>query len=165
MLKLNYGRELAEVIVNICGNIIVGQANGELAKQVSERLGKTLQDRESISINSSDTSISRSQQLEAAVPVSTISSLSSGEFVGMVADNPDDIIELKTFHAFIVNDHEALKKEKEAYLPLPSIRKIDRKEIFAVYQIIKQDVQDIVDAVMEQILNDPGKTALVVKKG
>lgn len=164
-LKLNYGRELAEVIVNICGNIIVGQANGELAKQVSERLGKTLQDRESISINSSDTSISRSKQLEAAVPVSTISSLSSGEFVGMVADNPDTIIELKTFHASIVNDHEALKKEKEAYLPLPAVRKIDRKEIDAVYQIIKQDVQDIVDAVMEQILNDPGRAVLVVKKG
>jgi hypothetical protein len=33
---------------------------------------------------------------------STISSLSSGEFVGMVADNPDEIITLKTFHAPIV---------------------------------------------------------------
>jgi hypothetical protein len=101
--------------VNICGNIIVGQANGEIAKQVSERLGKTLQDRESISINSDDTSISRSKQLEVAVPVSTISSLSSGEFVGMIADNPDEIIELKTFHTMVVNDHEVLKKEKENY--------------------------------------------------
>ena len=32
-LKLNYGRELADVIVNICGNIIVGQVGGDLAKQ------------------------------------------------------------------------------------------------------------------------------------
>ncbi len=163
-LKQNYGKELADVIVNICGNIIVGQANGEIAKQVSERLGKTLQDRESISINSGDTSISRSKQLEIAVPVSTISSLSSGEFVGMVADNPDEIIELKTFHAMVVNDHAALKKEKENYVPIPSIRKVDHKEINTVYQIIKQDVQDIIEMVMEEVLNNPERGHLVVRK-
>ena len=117
-LKLNYGKELAEVIVNICGNIIVGQANGELAKQVSERLGKTLQERESISINSSETSITRSKQLESAVPVSTISSLSAGEFVGMVSDNQDELITLKTFHSMIINDHETIKKEKSKHIPI-----------------------------------------------
>ncbi|MEO6550740.1 MAG: TraM recognition domain-containing protein [Ferruginibacter sp.] len=163
-LKLNYGKELADVIVNICGNVIVGQANGELAKQVSDRLGKTLQDRESISINSNDTSISRSKQLEMAVPVSTISGLSAGEFVGMVADNPEEIIELKTFHAMVVNDHDVLRKEKENFLPLPAVRKIGQKEIYATYQIIKQDVQDIVESVMEVILNDPGKQHLVVAR-
>ena len=163
-LKLNYGKELADVIINICGNIIVGQVGGELAKQVSERLGKTLQDRESISINSNDTSISRSKQLEIAVPVSTISSLSAGEFVGMVADNPDQTIELKTFHSNIVNDHSSLKKEKESYLPIPVVGKVDRKKINTIYQIIKQDVQDIVDSVMEEILNDPAREHLVVRK-
>lgn len=163
-LKVNYGREAAEVIVNICGNIIVGQANGELAKAVSERLGKILQDRESISINSNDTSISRSKQLETAVPVSTISSLSSGEFVGMMADNPDEIITLKTFHSSIVNDHQALKKEKENNLPLPLVRKVGNNEILDNYKLIKQDIQDIVEAVMEQVLNDPGMRHLVVKK-
>jgi hypothetical protein len=150
--------------VNICGNITVGQANGEIAKQVSERLGKTLQDRESISINSDDTSISRSKQLEVAVPVSTISSLSSGEFVGMIADNPDEIIELKTFHTMVVNDHEVLKKEKENYFSLPVIRKIDYKEINTIYQIIKQDVQDIIESVMEEILNHPEREHLIVRK-
>lgn len=109
-LKLNYGKELSEVIVNICSNIIVGLAGGELARQVSDRLGKTLQDRESISINSNDTSVSRSKQLEMAAPVSTISGLSAGDFVRMVADNPVEIIALKTFHAMIVNNRDALKK-------------------------------------------------------
>ena len=37
-LRLNYGKELADVIVNICGNVIVGQVGGEIAKQISERL-------------------------------------------------------------------------------------------------------------------------------
>jgi hypothetical protein len=88
---------MAEVVVNICGNIMIGQVGGEMAKMASERLGKTLQDRESMSINSNDTSISRSKQLEVAVPVSTISSLSAGEFVGMVADNPMKLLTLKLF--------------------------------------------------------------------
>jgi len=153
-LKLNYGREMAEVVVNICGNIIIGQVGGEMAKMASERLGKTLQDRESMSINSNDTSISRSKQLEVAVPVSTISSLSAGEFVGMVADNPDEIINLKTFHSSIVQNHALIKKEKEEFSPLPVVRKIESNAVNAVYQIIKQDVADIVGAVMAEVEND-----------
>jgi hypothetical protein len=164
-LKLNYGRELADVIVNICGNIIVGQVGGELAKQVSERLGKTLQERESISINSSDTSISRSKQLEIAVPVSTISSLSSGEFVGMVADNPNQPIQFKTFHASVINDHKAIEKQKAGFEEMPIVRSIDSKMIQSNYKRIKQDAKDIIDMVMEDILNDPSKQDLIVRRG
>ena len=163
-LKLNYGKEWADVIVNICGNIIIGQNRGELAKTVSEILGKTLQDRESVSINSSDTSVSRSKQLEAAVPVSTIASLSAGEFVGMVADNPDQVIELKTFHSRIISDHTAREKEKEVYLPIPTVRRVDQKEINTTYQIIKQDVQDIIESELEEVLNNPEHAHLLIKK-
>jgi len=163
-LKLNYGKEWADVVVNICGNIIVGQNRGDLAKAVSEILGKTLQDRESVSINSSDTSVSRSKQLETAVPVSTIASLSAGEFVGIVADNPDQVIDLKTFHAKIISDHEARHKEKENYVSIPSVRMVDLKEAMVVFTVIKQDVQYIVEVVMEGILNDPDKEHLVIKK-
>lgn len=163
-LKLNYGKEWAEVVVNTCGNIIVGQTRGELAKTVSEILGKTLQDRESISINSNDTSLSRSKQLEAAVPVSTIANLSSGEFVGMVADNPEQLIGLKTFHARVLSDHEGGKKEKERNVPIPATRRVDAKEITMTYQVIKQDVRDIVEVLMEEILNDPERKDLIVKK-
>ncbi|MBW7942257.1 MAG: TraM recognition domain-containing protein, partial [Candidatus Kuenenia stuttgartiensis] len=163
-LKLNYGKEWADVVLNICGNIMIGQTSGELAKSVSERLGKTLQDRESISINSADTSISRSRQLELAVPVSTISTLSSGEFVGLVADTPSQPIELKIFHAKVKVDDAALKKETKSYLPLPLVRKISKKDIQDNYLIIKQDVQDIIEAIMEQVLNDPGKQQYLIKK-
>lgn len=64
-LKKGYGREQADVIMNIVGNIVSGQVTGDTAKQLSERFGKIMQDRESLSINSSDTSF-RSQQLESA---------------------------------------------------------------------------------------------------
>lgn len=159
-LKLNYGKEWADVVMNICGNIMVGQTSGELAKSISERLGKTLQDRENISINSSDTSISRSKQLEAAVPVSTIAGLSSGEFVGLVADTPDQPIQLKAFHSRVIVDSEGLKKEKAAYLPIPPARSV----IHDNYKIIKQDIQDIKDTILEQLLNDPNAENLIVKK-
>lgn len=164
-LKLIYSREEAETIFNITGNIISGQVSGETAKLLSERFSKTFQERESISINSSDTSISRSKQLEQSVPASTISSLSSGEFVGIVADNPDQPIELKAFHARIINDHSAIKKEKENFIPLPKVRNIDQNNIYNNYLLIKQDAQDIIDAVMEQVLNDPERAGMVVRKG
>src|SRR5690606_36307736 len=88
-LRKDYGREQADVIMNITGNIVAGQVTGDTAKALSERFGKIMQDRESYSINSGDTSISRSKQLDTAIPPSKISGLSSGAFVGMVADDPD----------------------------------------------------------------------------
>jgi len=87
-LKNEYSREQAEVILNIMGNIISGQVSGDTAKFLSEKFGRIMQDRESISINSNDTSMSKSKQLEQAIPASTIASLSS-------ADNPDQVINLK----------------------------------------------------------------------
>lgn len=163
-LRKDYGREQADVIINITGNIISGQVTGDTSKQLSERFGKIMQDRESISINSGDTSISRSKQLESAIPPSKISALSSGEFVGMVADNPDCKIELKTFHSEIVNDHEAIRKEEENYKEIPAVRKLDNTMIQRNYLQIKQDIQDIVHAEMERLLEDPSLSFLILKK-
>ncbi len=164
-LRKDYGREQADVIMNITGNLVAGQVTGDTAKQLSERFGKIMQDRESYSINSGDTSISRSKQLEAAIPPSKISALSSGEFVGMVADDPDNRIDLKTFHCEIINDHEALKREEETYKEIEVIRKLDGNMVQRNYFQIKQDVQDIIQSEMERLLNDPGLAHLVIKKG
>ncbi len=163
-LRKDYGREQADVIMNITGNIVAGQVTGDTAKQLSERFGKIMQDRESYSINSGDTSISRSKQLETAIPPSKISALSSGEFVGMVADDPDNKIELKAFHCEIINDHEALKREEENYKEIEVIRKLDSSMVQRNYFQIKQDVQDIIQSEMERMLNNPGLSHLVVKK-
>jgi hypothetical protein len=164
-LRKDYGKEQADVIMNITGNIISGQVTGDTAKQLSERFGKILQNRESHSINSADTSISRSKQLESAIPLSKISALSSGEFVGMVADDPDCKIALKAFHCEILNDHKALKKEQDSYKDIPVIRKLDNAMVQRNYLQIKQDVQDIIQAEMERVLSHPGLAHLVIKKG
>jgi type IV secretory pathway TraG/TraD family ATPase VirD4 len=144
-LKKDYGRDQAEVIMNIVGNVISGQVVGETAKLLSERFGKIVQERESISINASDTSISRSTQLDSAIPPSKIATLSSGEFVGTVADDPDQKIDLKVFHAEILNDHAAIRKEEENYRSIPAIRKITSYEIQENYFRIKKEIEQIVE--------------------
>lgn len=163
-LRKDYGREQADVISSITGNILSGQVTGDTAKQLSERFGKIMQDRTSFSINRSDTSVSRSKQLDLAVPASKISTLSSGEFVGMVADDPDQRIDLKTFHCQIINDHKTLKEQQDNYQPIPIARNLDSGNIQRVYLEIKADVQDIVDSEIERISADPGLAYLMVRK-
>lgn len=90
--------------------------SGDGAEKLSKTFGKIVQDRQSLSINSIDTSLSKSTQMDSAIPASKIASLSSGQFVGMVADNPDHKIELKMFHVEVVNDHVAIKAEEERYV-------------------------------------------------
>jgi hypothetical protein len=163
-LKKDYGKDQADVIMNITGNIIAGQVTGETAKQLSERFGKIMQDRTSLSINRTDTSISQSKQLDSAIPPSKISSLSSGEFVGMVADDPDCKIELKIFHNAIQNDHELLKKEQENYKPIPVVRQVTNAMVQKNYAQIRQEIEDLVNAEMERIMDDPGMAGTVLKK-
>ena len=145
-LKKDYGREQAEVILNIVGNVISGQVTGDTAKHLSERFGKIQQQRRSVSINSSDTSLSKSTQLDYAIPASKISTLSSGEFVGMVADDPHTEIDLKVFHNKIQNDHIALTNEERDFKPIPKIRTIDSEIVEMTYFQIKQDIQEVLVA-------------------
>jgi hypothetical protein len=150
-LKKDYGSEQADVISGIVGNIISGQVTGSTAKKLSETFGKIMQDRTSLSINSSDTSISKSTQLDYAIPASKISSLSSGEFVGIVADNPDQKIKLKVFHCEIQNDHDAIKLEEESYRPIPIIREVGEVDIQENYLKIKSDIDKIFEVELKKI--------------
>lgn len=163
-LRSLYTKEEVEALINMAGNFICGQVSGDSAKSASERFPKTMQDRQSLSINSTDTSVSKSKQLDAAITPATISNLSSGEFVGIIADNPDQPIDLKAFHRKVINNVAALDREKAAYLPLPRDQEATDEIIKANYEQIKQDVQDIADSVFEEILNDPAKQYLLVNK-
>ena len=143
-LKKDYGREQADVIVNITGNIISGQVMGETSKLLSERFGKIMQDRQSVSINRTDTSISHSKQLDAAIPASKIAALSSGEFVGLVADNPDEKIKLKMFHSEIINDHEKLNAEVAAYYDIPKVSDVTPQQVLDNYYQVKMDIKRLI---------------------
>ncbi len=163
-LKMHYGKEQAEVIMNIVGNVISGQVSGDAAKQLSERFGKILQDRQSIAINRNDTSVTKSKQLDLAIPVNKISSLSSGEFVGMVADNPDQKIELKAFCSEIINDHAALRKESKNSKELPEFSTVNATAINNCFMQVKKDVRMIVQLEIERMMDTPGLTEMIIRK-
>lgn len=163
-LKLHYGKEQADVILNIVGNIISGQVSGETAKSLSEKFGKILQDRQSLSINRNDTSITQSKQLEMAVPASKIAALSSGEFVGMVADNPEEKISLKAFCADILNDHAALAREKEKFKDLPQVSAIESRQVAVCYLQVKKDITRLVQNEIERMMDTPELSDKIVSK-
>lgn len=144
-LKKDYGRDQAEVIMNITGNIISGQAMGDTAKQLSERFGKIMQERESLSINRTDTSVNKSRQLEYAIPTSRIAALSSGEFVGMVADNPSEQIALKMFHNRVkeVNPNRIQNKTGES--PIFNVP-VTAKQVMETFQQVRLEIQQIMTA-------------------
>ncbi|WP_289029270.1 conjugal transfer protein MobC [uncultured Algoriphagus sp.] len=162
-LKKDYGREQAEVIMNTVGNIISGQVLGDTAKQLSDRIGKINQARRSLSINSGDTSISHSTQLELAVPPSTISQLSSGQFVGIIADDPTQRIELKAFHCEIQNNHQALAKEEKGYQSIPAVRKLKGEEVLENYRRIKSEVGQLIEEELDRMMDTPALTGLMIK--
>ena len=128
----------------------------QTAKSLSERFGKIVQVKESVSINMHDTSISKSGQLDDAIPSSKIASLSSGEFVGMVADDPHEKIKLKTFHSEIINNHKALEREQHFYKELPVVANVDAGMITENYFKIKQEIEAIIESEIEILLNTPG---------
>ncbi len=151
-LRKDYGKEQADVIVNICGNIISGQVMGETARVLSDRFGKIMQDRESLSINRTDTSISRSKQLEAAIPASKISALSSGEFVGMVADDPHSKIKLKMFHSQILNETEKLNKEINQFQAIPKVKEISQGQVMDNFYQVKLDIRQLIDKEVKRLV-------------
>ena len=156
-LRKDYGKEQADVIVNICGNILSGQVMGETAKTLSERFGRIIQDRESHSINRTDTSISYSRQLESAIPASKISALSSGEFVGMVADDPKEKIKLKMFNAEILNDTDRLNKEIAKFSDIPKVGQLTQEQVVDNYYQIKYDIRKLIEKEVTRLLDEKDK--------
>lgn len=152
-LKKDYGADQAAVIMNIAGNIVSGQVMGETAKQLSERFGKIVQVKESVSINRIDASVSKSGQLDFAVPASKIACLSSGEFVGMVADDPAQKIRLKTFHGTILNNQIAMGNEEAIFDEIPAVNLISEEGILANYFKVKKEVETIIENEIETLLN------------
>jgi len=150
-LKKDYGKEQADVIVNITGNIISGQVMGETSKLLSERFGKIMQDRQSVSVNRTDTSISHSKQLDSAIPASKIAALSSGEFVGLVADNPDKKIKLKMFHAEIINDADKLNEEVRRYKDIPVVSNVTQQQVMDNYYQVKMEIKKLIGEEVERL--------------
>ena len=170
-LNRDYGDKEAKVIQNTVGNIFSGQVVGETAKNLSDRFGKVLQLRQSMTINRQDKSTSLSTQMDSLIPASKISNLTQGVFVGAVSDNFEERIEQKIFHAEIVVDNAKVAVETKAYKMIPEIASfVDsagndnmKQEIDNNYNRIKQEVAQIIVDEMDRIRNNPELSHLVKK--
>jgi len=168
-LKRDYGDKEAAVVMNTVGNIFSGQVVGDTAKNLSERFGKVLQKRQSMTINRNDKSTSISTQMDSLIPQSKISTLTQGMFVGSVSDNFDERIEQKIFHCEIVVDNTRVAAETKAYQNIPSIMDFTtpdssdnmQQQIQANYDRIKQEVREIVDAEITRIKADEKLSRLI----
>ena len=168
-LVRDYGDKEAKVVINTVGNIFSGQVVGETAKTLSERFGKVLQKRQSISINRQDVSTSINTQMDSLIPPSKISGLTQGMFVGSVSDNFTERIEQKIFHAEIVVDTDKVKREESHYQPIPIINDfLDadgndcmKQTIQGNYNQIKEDVKQIVKDELGRIANDENLKHLI----
>ncbi len=163
-MRKDYGRDLADVLFNLPGNVICGQANGETARALSERFGKILQPKKSVSTNSRDTSTSESEHLDHAIPASKISSLPSGEFVCLVADNPANKILLKAFLCEIQQDQQQIDREVAAYQQLPVVQALDPYAVDDNFNKIKKDVEKIVTLQIEKMSKSPQLSKLFIIK-
>ena len=171
-LVRDYGDKEAKVVMNTVGNIFSGQVVGETAKTLSERFGKVLQKRQSISINRQDVSTSINTQMDALIPPSKISGLTQGMFVGSVSDNFNERIEQKIFHCEIVVDAEKVKREESAYKKIPVITDFTdedgndhmKETVQANYRRIKEEVKQIVQDELERIAGDDNLKHLLQQK-
>ena len=170
-LVRDYGDKEAKVVINTVGNIFSGQVVGETAKTLSERFGKVLQKRQSISINRQDVSTSINTQMDSLIPPSKISGLTQGMFVGSVSYNFTERIEQKIFHAEIVVDTDKVKREESHYQPIPIINDFKdadgndcmKQAIQDNYNRIKEDVKQIVKDELERIAADENLKHLIQK--
>lgn len=170
-LVRDYGDKEARVVMNTVGNIFSGQVVGETAKTLSERFGKVLQKRQSISINRQDVSTSINTQMDSLIPPSKISGLTQGMFVGSVSDNFTERIEQKIFHAEIVVDTDKVKREESHYQPIPIINDFKdadgndcmKQAIQDNYNQIKEDVKQIVKDELDRIAGDESLKHLIQK--
>ena len=171
-LKRDYGDKEAAVMMNTVGNIFSGQVVGDTAKTLSERFGKVLQKRQSMTINRNDKSTSISTQLDSLIPASKISNLTQGMFVGAIADNFDERIDQKIFHCEIVVDNERVAAETKVYKKIPVITNfvdengVDRmKEMIKEnYDLIKAEAKQIVVEELQRIKDDPNLYHLLPKE-
>ena len=174
-LERDYGEKEAKVIENTVGNIFSGQVMGDTARILSERFGKNVQRRESLSISPEQQSTSYSTQLDSLIPAAKISNLSQGMFAGAVADNFGEEIEQKVFHAKIVVDTAAVAREEKSYVPIPQISFFEdengedcmERQIKENYDRIRVEVNQIIKDEMERIKTDPALRHLIPepKKG
>ncbi|WP_449421290.1 conjugal transfer protein MobC [Rhodocytophaga rosea] len=174
-LERDYGKSEATVIENVIGNIFIGQVVGDTGRKLSERFGKINQKKQSLTTSYNGTSVSLSTSLNYRIPPSVMAELSQGTFVGAVADEREQEIKLKVFHAQMVVAEKEIREEMANYVSIPEFRKdffthpdsgadISNDIIHDNYLNIKKDIKNIIKEELERISQDPDLKRLIREK-
>jgi hypothetical protein len=121
----DYGKEQANAITSNIGNVLCGQAAGETARFIQSRMGKILQERQSVNINRNVQSATFSTQLDDLVPEGKIATLPQGYMVGQVADNFGEAVDQKNFNCLIKVNLKVHQREESRYVPIPDFYQFD----------------------------------------
>jgi TraM recognition site of TraD and TraG len=146
-LKRDYGDKVADTIFNIVGNIFSGAVRSGTASKLQEIFGKKKQKLKNVSVDTTITSYSINESLEYVMPVSVISQLSQGEFVGLVSDNFGEEIERKIFRGKIKVDKDRLDQIKK---PIPNI--IEDEDLVKIINGNFDRIVEEVDIIVENLL-------------
>jgi hypothetical protein len=148
----DYGKEQANAILTNIGNIFAGQSVGDTAKFIQSRMGKILQERQSININRNMQSTSFSTQMDYLVPEGKIATLPQGYMVGQVTDNFGEQLGQKNFNCLVHIDMQRLEREEKEYLSIPDIYRVDN-----VQELLENNRNRIQNDIRSMVLQLPGE--------
>ncbi len=114
---VNYGKEISDQMLRICGTRIMGQMMDEDAQTISGNIGKQKVQNKSITYSNNDVSEAHSVALEDIVPSSHIAQFSQGTFCGVIADDFKHKNDNKIFVGELQPPLELKAKEEELELP------------------------------------------------
>jgi len=120
----HYGKDTAATITSVVGNVLAGSVRNKETLEWLERLfGKNKQIGESLSIDRNKTSTSLQEKLEPLIPAGKMASLNTGEMVGLIAADVQEVYTGK-FETSAVNckvnlSAAELNAEESGYRELP----------------------------------------------
>jgi len=159
-LRSRYSKAEADSFLSLTGNFFCGQVGGETADWVAKRFPRIQRERTAVSENDNGSSVSTSLQWEPTITNASISALSSGEFVGLVADDPGNELELKAFHSRL---QRSAGEDAPVKAPLPVVHKVTPATATEVFLQVKKDITDIAAEVLKNMMQDPRLAGLLVR--
>jgi len=158
-LEKDYGKSEAEAIRNTVGSVISGAVKGNTAKAIEDMLGKNVQRKQSVTIQSEDTTHSITTDLQPMMPAAKVARMDAGVFAGIVAGGYGQESELKAFHGKIIIDDADFKAEQK-YKKLPEFSIFAQekgsvsKQVAENYKRIKRETKDLVATEIARLEKD-----------
>lgn len=127
-----YKKEVADTVVSVIGNVFSGAVRDRQTLEWIEKIGgKVKQQSHSMSINNNQTTYSIQERMDSLLPSGKVTSLTTGEMVGIIArDEGLSMSEYTTsaFNGKINVSEKELAKEEKGYKELPTYANFTDKD-------------------------------------